>query len=229
MNLIDDQALERSAVVANSTMNRQRGLAGVNSYEKELGVSPVELLTASLRDHGAAAWLDLCCGQGKALIEAAEHFAQKGWLEKITLDGVDLVDGFDPMPAEFRNVRLSAASLHSWQPSRTYDLITCVHGLHYVGDKLGLIERAAGWLSPSGTFIAHLDFANVRRTDGASMNRRILGDFRKMGLAYHRRRRILSCVGRKTIEFGLKFVGADEYAGPNFTRQDAVDSYYNGD
>ena len=35
------------------------------------------------------------------------------------------------------------ASLAAWRPERTFGLITCVHGLHYVGDKLGLISRAA--------------------------------------------------------------------------------------
>jgi len=37
MKLLDDTPLERSSVVANSRMNRERGAFGVNSYEKELG------------------------------------------------------------------------------------------------------------------------------------------------------------------------------------------------
>jgi SAM-dependent methyltransferase len=229
MNLLDDESLERSAVVANSTMNRQRGLAGVNSYEKELGFNPVELLTNSIRNRGAAAWLDLCCGQGKALIEAAKFFAQSNSSDKVTLVGIDLVDAFDPVPAELTNTRLIAASLHRWRPNRSFDLITCVHGLHYIGDKLGLIERAANWLTPEGTFVAHLDLANVRGADGSPFNRRLLGRFLKLGLHYNRRRRILTCAGRNTFNFGLRFVGADENAGPNFTRQDAVDSYYSED
>ena len=36
-----------------------------------------------------------------------------------------------------------------WQPALRFDLITCVHGLHYIGDKLGLLTRAASWPSRS--------------------------------------------------------------------------------
>lgn len=35
--LLDDAALEKSAVVANRAMNRERQLAGVNSHARELG------------------------------------------------------------------------------------------------------------------------------------------------------------------------------------------------
>src|SRR5689334_4762791 len=39
--LLDDAALELSAVVANCAMNRERQLAGVNSYTRELGFNPL--------------------------------------------------------------------------------------------------------------------------------------------------------------------------------------------
>ena len=57
MDLLDDERLERSAVVANNAMNRLRGLDGVNSYERELGFRPLEIL------RGTASCVDLCCGR----------------------------------------------------------------------------------------------------------------------------------------------------------------------
>ncbi|CRK56250.1 hypothetical protein [Alloactinosynnema sp. L-07] len=60
--LIDDTALALSSVVANNAMNRGRGL---ESYRRELGFDPI----AMVRDRG---WLDLCCGEARALIDAAE-------------------------------------------------------------------------------------------------------------------------------------------------------------
>ena len=74
--MLDDARLERSAVVANNAMNRERGLAGVNSYERELGFDPAT--------RAGEAWLDLCCGSGRALIQAARP--------GLTLVGVDLVE-----------------------------------------------------------------------------------------------------------------------------------------
>lgn len=74
--LLDEGVLVASAVVAGCAMNRERQLTGVNIYARELGFDPVAALTAALTDpqRGGAtvAWLDLCCGGGRALIQAAE-------------------------------------------------------------------------------------------------------------------------------------------------------------
>jgi len=48
--LLSDAELERSAVVANCAMNRERQLSGVNSYARELGFDPLEFLTSRLAD-----------------------------------------------------------------------------------------------------------------------------------------------------------------------------------
>jgi hypothetical protein len=74
MPLLNRDALEQSSVVANSAMNRERGCAGGNSYAKELGVNPIEILMPRFKSHERLAWLDLCCGTGKALVEAAQVF-----------------------------------------------------------------------------------------------------------------------------------------------------------
>jgi hypothetical protein len=97
VDLLDDDALAASAVVANCAMNRERQLAGVNSYARELGFDPVELLTAGFADSPrgstSVAWLDLCCGTGRAVIQAAERLA--GLAGRVEFVGVDLVDAFD--------------------------------------------------------------------------------------------------------------------------------------
>ena len=47
--LLDDDELERSAVVANCRMNRERGLIGSNGYDKELGLRPARLPQGAAR------------------------------------------------------------------------------------------------------------------------------------------------------------------------------------
>jgi hypothetical protein len=95
--LLNDQALQASAVVANNAMNRERQLAGVNS--RELGFNPLDRLTARIESQGpysvSVGWLDLC-GTGRALLHAAEHLAAGGLSDRITLVGVDVVDFVDP-------------------------------------------------------------------------------------------------------------------------------------
>ena len=64
----------------------------------------------------------------------------------IEVVGVDLVGMFDRVAPDLVCLRLVEASLSTWRPERRFDLITCVHGLHYVGDKLGLIAVLPhGW------------------------------------------------------------------------------------
>ena len=86
--------------------------------------------------------------------------------------GVDLVGMFLRPDPGLTCLRLVEASLSTWRPDRTFDLITCVHGLHYVGDKLGLIARAASWLAEDGLFVANLDLANLKLADGEPAGRR---------------------------------------------------------
>ncbi len=168
---------------------------------------------------------NLACGSGRALREAAEAL-NEGPSARPILVGVDLVATWPYLPPEMRFVSYHATSLHQWQPDRTFDLITCVHGLHYVGDKLGLIERAASWLSAEGRFAAHLDLANLHFDDGKPMNRAVLAQFRDFCLTYDRRRRLLMVDGPRPIAFGWQYRGADDDAGPNATGQRSVHSYY---
>jgi SAM-dependent methyltransferase len=223
VKLLDDTELERSAVVANCRMNRERNLLGTNGYDRELGFDPLAYLKEKTCTEGMAAWLDLCCGTGRALIQAAETVQ----VDRLAIDivGVDLVGMFDPTPPDLSRLRLAEASLSTWRPDRAFDLITCVHGLHYVGDKLGLIARAASWLTEDGLFVASLDLHNLKLGDGTSA-RRFASDLRRAGLLYDARRRLVSCRGRKSVNLPYRYLGADDTAGPNYTGQAAVDSHY---
>lgn len=260
--LLSLEELARSPVAANSAMNRERGLMGPNSYTRELGFNPLELLKGRLprvmprQPDGSdtalpsARWLDLCCGSGRALLEADRRLRDGGLGGQVQLLGVDLMPMFLPVPVESTGVRFVAASLAEWEPDTGergeragtqapgrreadslvqapgFDLITCVHGLHYVGDKLNLIRRILSWLASEGLFVGHLDLRNIRREDGSPPEREIRRLFRTTGVTYDARRHLLRCEGRRAMEQPYPYLGADDHAGPNYTGQDAVNSYY---
>jgi SAM-dependent methyltransferase len=212
--LVDDEVLERSSVVANRAMNRERGLNGRDGYSRVLGFDIVE----ALGGEGTFRWLDLCCGSGKALFEAA------GSVPGVEITGVDLVGYFaGTAPA---GVTLETASITAWEPAGVFDLITCVHGLHYVGDKLGVLERVASWLAPGGDFVANFEAGSVRGSDGAPVGRRLTGALRQAGFAYDGRNRRIRRSGGGRVRLPFRYLGADETAGPNYTGQAAVHSYY---
>ncbi len=215
--LLSDHELEQTAVVANNAMNRERGLSGVNSYARGLGLDPVDWLSSR---HGKPAWLDLCSGEAHALITAAATLGND-----VTVTGVDLVGRLSPGPSP-QNLELVTASLARWSPTRTHDLITCVHGLHYLGDKLGLLARAASWLTPDGMLIAHLDPDSLRLEDGRPAARPMLRALRAAGFQYDSRRHLIALHGLRTVALPFTYLGADPNAGPNYTGQPAVASYY---
>ncbi|MET8982917.1 methyltransferase domain-containing protein [Streptomyces sp. NPDC004539] len=211
--LTTSAALEQTSVVANNTMNRERGHTGVNSYARELGFDPLDELRGR-----APAWLDLCSGEGRAMREAAALLPADAHLTAVDLVGplVRL-----PLPPQMEEV---TASVAAWTPSRAYDLITCVHGLHYVGDQLGLLARAASWLTPGGLLAAHFDPASIRRADGMSATRTTLRALRAAGFVYADHR--LNLRGVRDVELPFRYVGADPEAGANYTGQPAVGSHY---
>lgn len=226
MKLLGDEVLERSAVVANCRMNRERDFLGSNGYDRELGFNPLDILKERVASDRLSAWLDLCCGTGKALIQAAGTVHSEGFGPRIEILGVDLVGGFHRVDPALTTLRLVEASLSTWQPDHPFDLITCVHGLHYVGDKLEVIARAASWLVDDGVFVASLDLANVKLSDSRGSGRRVTVDLRRAGLVYDRRKRLLTCRGRRLVGFPYHYLGADDQAGPNYTGQPAVNSHY---
>jgi SAM-dependent methyltransferase len=226
MKWLSEQELAHSCVVSNCRMNRERGLEGPNSYTKELGFHPLEFLAERLAVNSRAAWLDLCCGSGRAIVEAAVQLERRGAAGRVSLVGVDMAPMFARIPAELTSVKFITASLPEWRSQDCFDLITCVHGLHYVGDKLGVIAQAAAQLSAGGMFVAHIDPMNLRRADSRPLSGRPGAHFRRHGLEYDRRRRLLRCRVLKQIDFPWRYLGADDLAGPNSTGQEAIDSYY---
>lgn len=222
--LLDNSALEQSSIVANSLMNRERGCTGGNSYEKELSLNPIEFLRQRLQTQKQVAWLDICCGTGKALIEAANYFHANGLSARVQICGIDLVAMFLPYEETFSHLRLVESAVFDWEPDQEFDLITCVHGLHYIGDKLSFLQKAACWLKPDGLFIGHLDPANLRLIKGD--NSPFLKNLRQAGFQYSARKNLLSLAGQKHFAIQYKYLGADDQAGPNYTGQSAVNSYY---
>lgn len=213
-HLVSDAELERSAVVANREMNRTRGLSGRDGYQATLGVD-----LAALLGNGPKRWLDLCCGSGRALVEAAAVLGGSA-----DLTGVDLADQFAaPIPA---HVRLITASITTWQPTDKFDLITCVHGLHYIGDKLTVLAKAASWLTADGLFVADFEAASIRRPDGTPFGRRLTKALRENGFDYDSRRHQIRRHGHGVARLPFDYLGADRNAGPNYTGQPAVHSYY---
>jgi SAM-dependent methyltransferase len=224
MMLLNDYELERSPVVANCWMNRERDLTGSNGYSKEIGFNPLDYLRGRIVPGRVVAWLDLCCGSGKALIEAAQISDSKSM--EIEIVGVDLVGMFHRPDPKLSHLRLVEASLRTWCPDRDFELITCVHGLHYVGDKLGLVSRAGSWLADDGLAVANLDLKNLKLADGRAAGRKFVSNLRRVGFDYDPRKRLLVCRGRKLVRLPYHYLGANDGAGPNFTGQPAVDSYY---
>ena len=225
MKLLKETELDYSPVVANNRMNRQRGSSGVNSYEKELGLTPEIFLSERINHFGHATWLDLCCGEGRALVQAANYFRQKGMQEKINLQGIDLIGDFPSIQDQVPSIQWVQRSLHDWQPVGPYDLITIVHGLHYIGDKLKLIEKAVNSLREGGLFVGHLDLDNLA-IENKNHGRFFKTLFMHQGFVYNGRTKLLQHPGSVPVTFNLDYLGADDSTGPNYTGQEAVTSCY---
>ena len=187
-----------SPVVANATMNRGRGLSGVNSYERDLRFSITEFLMERVREHGEAVWYDACCGEGRALAEAAP------------------------------NVHLQAADVAAWALERPADLITCVHGLHYLGYKLGFLQNAYTLLTPGGLLLGHLDASNVLAAEsGLPFWRQAARHAAKNGAVLELKSHVLRVQRTDApLNFGVTYQGATISEKPNYTGITVVDSWY---
>lgn len=216
--LLTEAALEQTATVANNRMNRERVLRGANGYDRELGFDPTAILAPGGR------WLDVACGTARALFDA-EQILGPG----VEIVGLDLVEAFwRRRPADSR-VRLVVGPVREYTPTAPFDLITCVHGLHYVGDKLGALLQLRGWLRPGGRLVAHLDPNHIvlnGRPGGAAVVRLLAA----AGFTWDARRHRVGGEGRARWPPPppVRYLGARE-AGPNYTGQPAVESHYTAD
>ena len=139
--------LSCSAVAANNRMHRARRLTGRGGYEWELGFDVVSFLEWRARTRGAAAWLDLCCGEGRALIDAADRFAAQGMV--VDIHGVDLVGAFAACPPGLSRLSLRTGLLPGWVPSQRYAPGHLRPGAALRGRQAGL-DHADGRLAVFG-------------------------------------------------------------------------------
>lgn len=226
MRMLPAGDLLSSSVVANATMNRGRGLSGVNSYERDLRFSITEFLAERLRERGGAVWYDACCGQGKALVEAGRQFAAAGWGHQVQIVGVDLVPMFTPEKAP--NVNLQAADVAAWTLERPADLITCVHGLHYLGDKLGFLQNAYSMLAPGGLLLGHLDVSNVLAVEsGLPLWRQAARYAVKNDAVLEIKGHVLRVQRTNApLDFGVTYQGGTVSKQSNYTGITVIDSWY---
>src|SRR6185437_10232867 len=128
VRLLDDVGLETSSVVANCAMNRERELSGSNGYGRELGLDPVSFLTERAAAGAERAWLDLCCGSGRALRQAAEVLTKDEVPARIV--GVDLVGYFAPGPRQENLTLVEASVLVGTGPALRSDHLRARAALH---------------------------------------------------------------------------------------------------
>ncbi|MEO1050684.1 MAG: methyltransferase domain-containing protein [Bacteroidota bacterium] len=225
MKFIPEKELHNSPVVANCRMNRSRQLTGINSYDKEIGIDIGRYLKDKIDQNGGVSWLDICCGEGNALLDVQEKLSNVRGYSEINLTGIDLVGMFNAAN-EPSTVRLIESPIEVWEPQDRFDLITCIHGLHYIGDKLSLLTKIPNWLKNDGVFYGNLDLENIRDESNQSLGKSLKASWKKVRWAYQSRRRMLRIDGDLNWPTNWKYVGADDQAGPNYTGQEAVNSYY---
>ena len=226
MKIIPEDELRLSPVVANCRMNRKRKLTGINSYQKEIGID-IGAYLESKATGDVIRWLDICCGEGNALIELAKRWDHSALQAHFKLTGIDLVGMFHPYnPQELPNLELRECAFEEWESSVQYDLITCIHGLHYIGDKLGMLQRISQLLKNDGRFYGNLDLQNIRLPSGKSAEKWVRHHWKEIGWEYHVRKKLLLIAGNKNEAKRWKYVGADDQAGPNYTGQEVINSYY---
>jgi hypothetical protein len=64
------------------------------------------------------------------------------------------------------------------------------------------------------------------QSDGRMASRIVAKELRQAGFDYDNRKKLVRCSRRIEAQLPLQYCGADDQAGPNYTRQPAVDSYY---
>ncbi len=227
--LKNDDELQWSAIVANNSMNRKRKATGVNSYEKDLKLDPIIFLSEKLLESNLekVKWLDICCGEGNALIQTAQFFQFNNQASKVELMGVDLVNYFSDYNDSLNNfLTLKDENISTWNSATKFDLITVVHGFHYIGDKIGTIEKLMKNLKPNGLLIGNLALNNIIINNVNNSSTEIKRYFKKNNIIYNSRTKILKIEGARMIENRYEYLGANDQAGPNYTGQAVVNSMY---
>lgn len=89
-----------------------------------------------------------------------------------------------------------------------------------------MLSRIAGWLTDGGPFVADLDLDNLRLADGGPAGRKLITALRQAGCTVDTRRRRIGHTSPGALSLPYAYLGADDHAGPNYTGQPAVNSYY---
>lgn len=156
----------------------------------------------------------------------AETEAARTLSDNLQIIGIDLAGMFGKLPSELKFLTLLETPIEDFQPSQKFDLITSVHGLHYISDKLSVIQKAARLLKPYGVFLANLELRNMKLLNRENSNRVFSSFLRKQGFTFNGRKHLLPLKGGRNFDLPFAYLGADDRAGPNSTGQVAVDSYY---
>lgn len=86
--------------------------------------------------------------------------------------------------------------------------------------------QAATIMEHDGLFIANLDCGNLRLNPGGVVSKVFAKELRQAGVEYLPSKRLIRCDGRRELSLPFAYVGADEKAGPNYTKQPVVNSHY---
>lgn len=225
MDFVSDHELLNSPVVANSIMNRSRALKGVNSYERDLKFDISQFILNRIKHNGAVNWCDICCGEAKALLAMYDILCAGYSGKNIELFGIDLVvnKAYD-LSTDKIHLCITEGNVMEYPLPFKAELITCVHGLHYIGDKLGLLQRLYADLEIQGVLIAHIDPDNLK----LPMDwKALLRSIRKNGVDIVYKNHIIT-ITKNDRDFihGLVYKGATISETPNYTGIIAVDSCY---
>lgn len=227
MKYLSKEELESSDIVANCNMNRERKAFGSNSYSKDLQFDILDYVLSCLKEKQEFLWLDICCGQGNALIQIAEELVSQNLdTDLIDLTGIDLIPFFYKSNIDYSFLNFLNMSIFNYNTDKKFDLISCVHGMHYMGDKLKLIEMTASMLKESGLFIANFDTHDMVDEQGKSLSRPINKFLKDCGLHYNSKNKIIINRGIQNIVSSFTFLGANDKSIVNYTGQKTVQSVY---
>ncbi len=122
---------------------------------------------------------------------------------------------FYAIPDDLKSLVFLTTLIDDYNPAAGgFDLITCVHGLHYIGDKLGAIEKAARWLKADGKFLANLDLKNLKLEEKQNASKTFSGFLRKQGFTVDYRKHLLIGNGKKRFQLPFEYLGADDPSRP---------------
>ncbi len=115
-------------------------------YEKVLGINIAQLLKPG------ATWIDMCCGNGRAL---------ETFLEQHQADNCELV-GIDTCPVSNESgVEFVTSNVREYEHPKPVDLITCVYGLMYIDRKIETLQKWYRQLSEGGHLVVNLDYSTL--------------------------------------------------------------------